>query len=29
MVYLNSKIGIIGAGTSGVYLAILLIQKGF
>ena len=29
MVSLNSKIGIIGAGTSGVYLAILLIKQGF
>lgn len=29
MVSLNSRIGIIGAGTSGVYLAILLIQRGF
>lgn len=29
MVALNSRIGIIGAGTSGVYLAILLIQRGF
>ncbi len=29
MVSLNSRIGIIGAGTSGVYLAILLIDQGF
>jgi salicylate hydroxylase len=29
MVSLNSRIGIIGAGTSGVYLAILLSQQGF
>lgn len=29
MVSLNSRIGIIGAGTSGVYLAILLIEQGF
>jgi 2-polyprenyl-6-methoxyphenol hydroxylase-like FAD-dependent oxidoreductase len=29
MVSSNSKIGIIGAGTSGAYLATLLIQEGF
>ena len=29
MVSSNSKIGIIGAGTSGAYLASLLIQEGF
>jgi salicylate hydroxylase len=29
MVSTNSKIGIIGAGTSGAYLASLLIQEGF
>ena len=29
MVSSQSRIGIIGAGTSGVYLAILLIQHGF
>jgi 2-polyprenyl-6-methoxyphenol hydroxylase-like FAD-dependent oxidoreductase len=29
MVSSNSRIGIIGAGTSGVYLASLLIQQGF
>jgi 2-polyprenyl-6-methoxyphenol hydroxylase-like FAD-dependent oxidoreductase len=29
MVSTNSRIGIIGAGTSGVYLASLLIQQGF
>jgi len=29
MVVTNSKIGIVGAGTSGAYLASLLIQKGF
>ena len=29
MVSSTSKIGIIGAGTSGTYLAILLIQQGF
>ncbi|MEZ2239186.1 hypothetical protein [Microcoleus sp.] len=28
MVSLNSRIGIIGAGTSGVYLAILLRLRG-
>ncbi|MEG4328711.1 NAD(P)-binding protein, partial [Microcoleus sp. herbarium5] len=29
MVSPQSRIGIIGAGSSGVYLAILLIQQGF
>ena len=29
MISTNSKIGIIGAGTSGAYLASLLIQEGF
>jgi len=29
MVSTNSKIGIVGAGTSGAYLASLLIQEGF
>ncbi|MEG5034398.1 NAD(P)-binding protein [Microcoleus sp. AT3-D2] len=29
MVSSQSRIGIIGAGTSGAYLAILLIQQGF
>jgi ketopantoate reductase len=29
MVSSQSRIGIIGAGSSGVYLAILLIQQGF
>ncbi|MBL1210458.1 FAD-dependent monooxygenase [Geminocystis sp. GBBB08] len=29
MVSTNSRIGIVGAGTSGVYLANLLIQQGF
>ena len=29
MVSTNSKIGIIGAGTSGAYLASLLIQEGY
>ncbi|WP_445243713.1 MULTISPECIES: NAD(P)-binding protein [unclassified Microcoleus] len=29
MVSSQSRIGIIGAGTSGVYLAILLIKQGF
>ncbi len=29
MVSSQSRIGIIGAGTSGAYLAILLIEKGF
>ncbi|QZZ18639.1 FAD-dependent monooxygenase [Leptothermofonsia sichuanensis E412] len=29
MVSLNSRIGIVGAGTSGVYLANLLLQQGF